>query len=144
MKPHPCNFPTELAVVSPEWVDPAARSLEVSVANCRVCTRTDTLRKGRCPACNKFLKENGYERPDKLIVKAADRHERKRHASSYDVFDANENTCMTAERHTDSPVWPSCSCGCSRLADGYKSHDGLSKHCRDLAWYKSQQTAEVA
>jgi hypothetical protein len=115
-------------------VDPLSGGKRLG-AVCANCSSEFVVADDRCRSCYQFKYRNGYDRPDNLITKAANRYQRRGGSMRIDLDDE----AMTKSVYSDPIIPASCVCGCRRTADNFKSTDGLSTFCRNLRHHQAQR-----
>lgn len=112
---------------------------------CVNCDATPTVADNRCQACYRFRKRTGGDRPDAMITKASKRHETPHRSGNVVApFEQFGETSMTRTAYLtgqdNAPISKTCSCGCYRTADNFKTTDGLSTTCRQIREHKARRT----
>lgn len=112
--------------------------LSVTCANCGA---RPVISDDRCRACYQFRYRNGYDRPDKLIVRAAQRHEIRSALPSSSITLANEIECAMTRAEYDAEPQTVANCSESHCLRLPYDELGRCKQHHDLAWHRSQRTA---
>jgi hypothetical protein len=107
---------------------------------CRNCGSGISLHGERCEPCAKFKLRNGYERPEVLVMRAAERHENKDRAASIgSAFGFTPDMAMTREQWgggQEIDIDPPCECG-RPVVTG----EARCEYCRALAWSRGKIAA---